>query len=335
MTVIRVLSAGLFTTVQDLGRPGHAALGISACGAADSVALRIGNRLVGNPAAAPALEMTLRGATLQFASAAWVALTGAECEASCGPAGATVALPMGTVLPMAAGDTLRCGAIRHGARTYLCIAGGIDVPRVLGSAATHARSGLGGYRGRALQSGDELQVTASPAVPRSGHLAPSALGRLYPRAAPRILRVTDGPQRHRFNAATIDRLLAAEYLVSARSDRMGVRLVGPPLLRPRPEGSTEVADSDLTAALDELVTEGVYLGAVQVPPDGQPIILAVDHQTTGGYPKLVSVISADLSQLGQLRPGERVRFARVSLAEADALLIEQEQLLASPTLVVA
>jgi antagonist of KipI len=338
MALIRVLSPGLFTTVQDLGRPGHAALGISACGAADAVALRLGNRLLANPAAAPALEMTVLGATLQFASATWVALVGADCAASRGgtdPAGGAI-LPMWTAQPVGAGEILRCGAIRQGARTYLCIAGGLDVPRVLGSAATHVRSGLGGLQGRALRAGDELHLAASQTAPAPGQVAAAAIERLYPRVQPQVLRITDGPQRDRFPAATFETLLAAEYVVSACSDRMGVRLVGPPL-RGFGAGSAAgaPAETDHGAPLAELLTEGVYLGAVQIPADGQPILLAVDHQTTGGYPKLASLIAADLGRLGQLRPADRVRFARVSLAEADALHREQELLLASPALVVA
>jgi antagonist of KipI len=153
---------------------------------------------------------------------------------------------------------------------------------------------------------------------------------LYPRTTPRILRMTDGPQRALFTAASFATLLSAEYEVSSRADRMGIRLVGPPLINPHARPVPAAAPDDaLTAPLGELLTEGVYLGAVQIPADGQPIILSVDHQTTGGYPKLASVISADHGRLGQLRPAERVRFAQVSLATADALLAEQEQLLAT------
>ena len=202
MSFLRILSPGLFTTVQDLGRPGHAALGIAACGAADTVALRIGNRLVGSAAGTAALEMTLLGATVQFVAATWIALAGADCAASrSGATGEACRVPMWTALPVAAGDILRCGAIHNGARTYLCIAGGIDVPQVLGSAATHVRSGLGGFYGRALRAGDELKVAASPAAPHPAHLTPAALPLLYPRTTPRCLRITEGPQL--FSAATL------------------------------------------------------------------------------------------------------------------------------------
>lgn len=353
MSFIRILSAGLFTTVQDLGRPGYAALGIAASGAADAVALRIGNRLVGSAAGAAALEMTLLGATVQFAAATWIALAGADCAASrSGPTGEASPVPMWTALPVAAGDILRCGAIHHGARTYLCIAGGLAVPQVLGSAATHVRSGLGGHYGRALRAKDELKVAASPPAPRPAHVAPAALQLLYPRATPRCLRITEGPQRPLFSATTFARLLATEYEVSARSDRMGVRLIARRLVVsaeafpaenfPATAGeavrqsiiSAEAFPAEnFAATAGELITEGVYLGAVQLPPDGQPIILGVDQQTTGGYPKPASVISADLPLLGQLRPADRVRFVAVSLSDADALLAEQVRLLDSPALV--
>ncbi len=349
MTVIRVLSPGLFTTVQDLGRPGHAALGVSACGAADPVALRLGNQLLGNPAAAAALEQTLVGATLLFESAAWIALAGAPCAARRGHGAADEsAVPMWTALRLDAGETLRCRAISAGARTYVCVAGGLDVPHVLGSAATHVRSGLGGQHGRALHAGDELRVVPAATPPRPGAISPTTIETLYPRCQPRLLRVTAGPAQL---AAAFAALLATEYEVSARSDRMGVRLVGPPLLGsagpvlsdrmgvrlvgPPLLGSAGPGPSaggggDSTARLGELLSQGVFLGAVQLPADGQPILLSVDHQTTGGYPIIAGVIAADLGRLGQLRPADRVRFVAVSLEEADALHFAQEQLMASP-----
>lgn len=329
MTTIRVLAPGLLTTVQDLGRPGHAALGVSACGAADAVALRLGNQLVGNPAAAAALEMTLVGATLLFESAAWVALTGAPCEARRGRGAADeLAVPMWTALRLEAGETLRCRAISEGARTYLSVAGGLDVPRVLGSAATHVRSGLGGQQGRALRAGDELRVAPSATAPRPGTISRATLATLYPPCQPRLLRVTAGPQSEQL-AAAFASLLIAEYEVSPRSDRMGVRLIGPPLLGSEGPSLQAGGAGVATARPGELLSQGVFLGAVQLPADGLPILLSVDHQTTGGYPVIAGVIAADLGRLGQLRPAERVRFAAVSLEVADALHAAQEALIAS------
>lgn len=336
MAVIRVRAPGLFTTVQDLGRPGHAARGISACGAADAVALRIGNRLVGNAATAAALEMTLAGATLEFSAATWIALCGAECAAErIRPThGGEAAVPMWTVLALQAGDVLRCRTIRNGARTYLCVAGGLDVPLVLGSAATHVRSRMGGLHGRALQAGDTLRLAHPGAAAAPGRLASWAVERLYPPAQPRLLRVTAGPQQLLFSDAALAAFGAAEYTVNPRSDRMGVRLSGPPLTGDGVGWTARAPAAACAAAPSELLSQGVPLGAVQVPADGQPILLAVDQQTTGGYPVPAVVIAADRAQLGQLRPADRVRFAPVSLAAADALLLAQELLLGSAEIIV-
>jgi biotin-dependent carboxylase-like uncharacterized protein len=332
MTRLRIVSPGPLTTVQDLGRPGYAALGISACGAADPLALRIGNRLVGNPEGAAALEMTLQGPTVQFLDPACVALAGAAEAARlvAGPEAAArrSVLPW-TAVAVRAGEVLHCGALRHGARAYLCVAGGLRVPLVLGSASTHVRSGLGGLHGRALRADDELLAGPSAGAAPGARLAPTQRDRLYPQEQPRCLRVTDGPQGARFTPAALATFLSAVYEVSPRADRMGVRLSGPALRRA--DGPAAAGG----AAADEPLTEGVYVGAVQVPADGQPILLSVDHQTTGGYPKIASIIAADQSRLGQLRPGDRVRFVRVSLDEADARWREQEGMLSSPDLIIA
>lgn len=338
MPVIRILAPGLFTTVQDLGRPGYAALGISACGAADKVALRIGNRLVGNPATAPALEMTLMGATVEFTAPGWLALAGGVCEASRGNPrlGDESPVPMWTAVQVGAGEVLRCRAVREGARTYLCIGGGVDVPLVLGSAATHTRSSLGGWHGRALRAGDELPLHAASCPPaQRGRAAPAALERIYSPSSLRVLRITAGPQQDWFGEDALATLGTAHYSVSARSDRMGVRLSGPAIFRPTLNAESSGTAATAAASRGELLSQGVPLGAVQLPADGQPILLSVDQQTTGGYPVVAGVIAADLARLGQLRPADRVRLAWVSLAEADALLLELEELLNSPALVVA
>ena len=279
------------TTVQDLGRPGYAHLGISAAGAADALSLRAGNLLVGNPEGAPALEMTLAGGTFEFESPALVAITGADFEAT---------IPMWSGVWIAAGEQLRCGHARSGARCYLCVHGGIDVPLVLGSASTHLLTGLGGYHGRALRRGEVLgcgtrAVRAAPARVRTGQEA-------WPTDR---IRVT--------SAADAALLCHATWEVQPDSDRMGIRLRGPALER----------------RTGHMLTEGVPLGAIQVPPDGQPIILFVEHQTTGGYPKIANVISADFHAVGQLRARDRVRFEQVSMDAALTLLEAQEEWLHS------
>lgn len=339
MAVMRILAPGLFTTVQDLGRPGYAALGISACGAADPVALRIGNRLVGNAVTAPALEMTLVGATVEFTAPAWIALTGAACAAGRGSSrsGSESPLPMWTAVPVAAGEVVRCGAARDGARTYLCIGGGLDVPLVLGSASTHTRSRLGGVHGRALRAGDELPLAvANYWLPKPGSAGPAVLERLYPGGPLRSIRITSGPQQDWFSEAALAALGTSQYSVSARSDRMGVRLSGPPIPAPRAErGGLDAEAAAPAAPPGELLSQGVPLGAVQIPADGQPILLGVDQQTTGGYPVIAGVIAADVARLGQLRPADRVQLTWVGLAQADVLRRELEELVNSPALVVA
>ena len=285
---IRVVSPGLQTTVQDLGRFGYAHFGVSASGAADPLSLRAGNLLVGNAENAAALEMTLVGGSFEFETDAVIALTGSDLGAG---------LPLWTAVEIKAGQTVRCGATRSGARGYLAVRGGIGVPMAMGSASVHVMTGVGG---RALRAGDVLPI-GDAAIRRP---------RTVPRRAPLFasagpLRVTPGPQAHWFS----NELYAAAYQVAEESNRMGLRLRGRPI--PSPAG--------------HMLTEGVPLGAIQVPPDGQPIILFVEHQTTGGYPKPANVISADFWRLGQLRPRDEVCFERITLEQALDLLREQEQ----------
>ena len=285
---IRVLSPGLQTTVQDLGRFGYAHFGISASGAADPLALRAGNLLVGNAENAAALEMTLVGGAFEFDRDAVIALTGSDFGAG---------LPLWTAVEIKAGQTVRCGATRSGARCYLAVRGGIGVPKAMGSASTHVMTGVGG---RPLRAGDALPIgDAAIRRPRTNPRRPPEFARTAP------LRVTPGPQAHWFSGE----LYTAAYQVAEESNRMGIRLRGPAI--PSPAG--------------HMLTEGVPLGAIQVPPDGQPIILFVEHQTTGGYPKPANIISADFWRLGQLRPRDEVRFERVTIEQALDLLRQQEQ----------
>jgi 5-oxoprolinase (ATP-hydrolysing) subunit C len=287
MTEIRVLAPGLLTTVQDLGRPGYAHLGISASGAADALSLRVGNLLVGNSPRAAALEMTLTGGTFEFSRAATIALTGSPFETSA---------PWSCAFDVQPGETLRLGPTRAGARCYLCVRGGLSVPAVLGSASTHVLTALGGLEGRSLKKGDVLCVGDAIAGPPHREVFPVDSHR-------DVVRVTEGPQ-HTWFEGSLD---SGVYQVAEESNRMGLRLDGPALPCAR-----------------QLLTEGVSLGAIQVPPQGQPIITFVEHQTTGGYPKIANVISADLPVVGQLRPRDRVRFEYISIARALELLREQE-----------
>lgn len=289
MTIV-VHSPGMLTTVQDLGRPGHGIEGVSRAGAADAVALQAGNRLAGNAPGAPALEMTLLGGTFEFPEGARVALAG----------GAPAALPVWEAIDVPPGGMLRIGPIVTGARCYLCVRGGIGVAKVAGSASTHLPSGLGPAP---LRKGDVLPIGTATAATAAGTV-PEAL-RTYRRA----LRVTRGPQAGGFDESVF---YGAEYTVATDSNRMGLRLEGPAV--------PHTHDG-------RMVTEGVPLGAVQIPANGQPIVLFVDQQTTGGYPKIANVITADLPSVAQLRPRDTVRFSLVSPAEARAALLAQSELL--------
>jgi biotin-dependent carboxylase-like uncharacterized protein len=286
------------------------------------VALRIGNRLVGNEEGAAALEMTLHGGTFQFPMGAVIALTGSVFGAALDG----VPVEPWTSLPAELGQTLRVGpTLFSGARCYLCVRGGISVEPFLGSASTHLLSGLGGHQGRALRKGDVLTIGLGKGglppwlplvVPRHRRrtVAAKAWERLVPR---KVLRVTPGPQSDWFSEEAQRLFYASTYRVAEESNRMGIRLQGAPI--PAPSGG-------------EMISEGVSLGAIQVPEGGSPIILFVEQQTTGGYPKIANVIAADFHSLGQLRPRDEIRFDLVDFATARALLLEQEKLLASKEL---
>jgi antagonist of KipI len=312
MTVIQVLAPGLLTTVQDLGREGFGPLGVSASGAADSIALRLGNRLVANSETAAGLEMTLLGGTFLFAESGVIALTGSDFGATLDQAPVA---PWNSV-PVQPGQTLRLGATRSGARCYLSVQGGIVVKPFLGSASTHLLSGLGGHEGRALRKGDTLQIGSSRGRYQSRSIAPESLRRLAPR---KTVRVTPGPQSDWFSSSAQQLFYASVYRVTEESNRMGLRLEGPPI----PENSN-----------GRMITEGVSLGAIQITAGGAPIILFVEQQTTGGYAKIANVVSADLPSLGQLRPRDEIRFEQVDWETARSLLLAQEQLLTSPDLLV-
>jgi antagonist of KipI len=311
MGVIQVQEPGLFTTVQDLGREGFGPLGVSASGAADPISLRLGNRLLGNAEGAAGLEVTLLGGTFVFPEGAVLALTGSDF-------GATLdGKPVESWTPFEAreGQALRLGPTRSGARCYLCVQGGIAVKLFLESASTHILSGLGGHEGRALRKGDLLKIGEANGSYRKRTLAAKALEGLSPR---KVLRVTPGPQSDWFPESSQRVFYASTYRVAEESNRMGLRLEGASV----PEASG-----------GKMITEGVSIGAVQIPSGGLPIILFVEQQTTGGYAKIANVISADLSSLGQLRPRDEIRFERVGWETARSLLREQEELLASEGLI--
>jgi antagonist of KipI len=265
-------------------------------GAADPFALRVANLLVGNPEDAAAIEFTLIGPELRFLHDTVIALGGGEFEA----------VPRWRPVAIAGGSTVKFGMARHGCRGYLAVAGGIDVPPVLGSRSTYVRARLGGLHGRRLVDGDQLPV---PDVRRRFRNHWHVDDRILPAYGhPAIVRVIPGEHAAQFDSAWTNRV----FKVTSQSDRMGVRLRGDPLQR---------------ASETEMLSSPVTPGTIQVPPDGQPIVLLADAQTIGGYPLLAHVISVDLPLVAQARPGDYVRFVAVSLSEARELIAAQERAL--------
>ncbi len=313
MSQIKVLEPGFQTTVQDLGRYGYAHLGISAAGAADALSLRLGNLLVENPVGAAGIEMTLVGGTFEFKSQAVIALTGSDFE----PMLDSHPVPMWLSILVQSGQVLQCGPTKGGARCYLCIRGGVHVQAVLSSASTHVLTGIGGLEGRALRKGDFLHTRATGRSYVPLKVNPDVLSRLVPA---NVLRTTAGAQSEIFSEGAHAVLHNSPYSVREESNRMGLRLRGERLER---------------AQKEELITEGVSIGAIQVPQDGQPIILFVEQPTTGGYPKIANVISADFHCLGQLKPRDEVHFELVLMEQARALLHKQESLLNPSSLIPA
>lgn len=293
--MIEVLHAGLCDLVMDLGRPGRGALGVPVGGAADPAALAAANRLVGNDESAAGLEIMLSGPSLRFPAGGVVALTGARFTAS-RDSGAP--LPWNETLVLPAGETLTLAGVESGCRCWLAVRGGVAVPSVMGSRSTFLPGGFGGYLGRPLRSGDALAIGAGAGEVRLLRACAPTRG-----AGEAALRVVAGPQAGQFDDAGLAAFFGGVFRVMAASDRRGLRLAGPAVRQ--------------TAA--ELLSQGVLPGAVQVPPDGQPIILGWDGPVTGGYPVIAAVISADLPRMAQLRPGDGLRFSTIEVDVARSL----------------
>jgi len=308
MTALTVERAGPGVTIQDGGRHGHLRHGVTVAGPMDPRAFALANLALGNPRDAAAVEVSLGGLDLATRGGAVdlaVVAPGFEVRLDDRPlpACATLRLEPGARLSLRPGD--------HGAWAYVAVAGRIDLPPVLGSLATHTRSGLGGLDGRALAAGDVLPL--ADLHPRDGAATELDLADLAPRAAP--IRVVLGPQDDHFAAAEIAAFLARDWTVSPRSDRMAYALEGEPLRH---------------AKGHDIVSDGVAHGAIQVPGSGLPFVLMADRQPTGGYPKIATVIGADLGRFAQIRPGERVRFVAVTIEEAVAARRDMAARLARP-----
>lgn len=317
---IEVLKAGALTTLQDLGRYGYQRFGVVVGGAMDEWSHRAANALVGNMDDEATLEITLLGPSLRFARAALIAVVGADLSANVGG----YPIPPGRAVVIDAGAQLDFGRRVNGVRAYLAVSGGFGVEPVMGSRSTYVRGGFGGFAGRALRKGDVLPIgSRARAVPRLAWRSarpvtlvrgPSVAAGTADRAGDVVtIRVITGTQWALFTPESRATFLTSPYQINPQSDRMGYRFEGPALHRRH----------DF-----EMISEGVAFGTVQVPPDGNPIVLMADRQTTGGYPKIACVASVDLPLLAQLAPRQAVRFRAVELQQATAQYLTRERELA-------
>ena len=308
-STFEILDPGLLTTVQDRGRYGYQRYGVPVSGAMDEFALRMANLMAGNDQDAAALEVTVRGPKIEVPASTWIAVTGADIS----PEVDGRPLSMWESVEITAGSVLAFGDLRDGMRAYVAIHGGLDVPEVMGSRSTYLKGRFGGQEGRALKAGDHLST-----LPRGGGaFIPKQLPSSY--TAPvyggiHRLRVVPGPQDHAFDSNALSKFLTSRYRIHPDSDRMGYMLDGPKIEH------RESAD---------IVSDGNPPGAIQIHGDGIPRILLADRGTTGGYTKIATVISADLSSLAQALPGQNVSFRQVTVEEAQDALREQESVIRS------
>ena len=308
MTALEVIAPGPHTTVQDQGRIGYQDVGVPRSGPLDRISLDLANALVGNPRATACLEMLLQGPTLRvLAESVRVAVVG--CSAALEVrSDNTRRIGAGRSVRLVRGEVLKVGSFADSVCGYLAVEGGLDVPHVLGSASTYVRGRIGGVEGRRLQPRDVLQLNLGAVDERAERVL----------AQPLDLRLDDpirvvlGPQADYFSDATIRTFLSSEYVVSPQADRMGYRLQGAPLAH---------------KAGYDIVSDGIVTGAVQVPGSGQPIVLMVDNQTTGGYAKIATVISADVPIVARRRPGRAIRFTEVDVVQAERMRRDQEAML--------
>ncbi len=296
---IRILNPGLQTTIQDLGRNGYSHYGVSSSGAADDLSFRLGNLIVGNKENLAAIEMTLLGGDYKFDIDANISLTGSKFDAKI----EGESLHFYKNIPIQSGQLLSIGQSLQGSRCYLAVRGGIDINDVLSAKTTHLTSKIGGVDGRSLKKDDVLIIGEEQKL-----LNPININEMLDINMSKLL-IIKGLQSNYISKSTWKIFLNQEYIVSNLSNRMGIRL----------EGNSLKLDNE-----NEIITEGVPLGAIQLPSNGYPIISFVEHQTTGGYPKIANVISSELHKVGQLKPGDKFQFELVSLEEAEALRHERE-----------
>lgn len=306
--VCKMIKPGMFSTVQDLGRIGYQKDGIIVSGAMDTYSFQLANLLVGNDRNDPALEITVIGPVIEFLVDTQIAITGAET---------TVLLDDEKIhlwksYRVKKGQILKFLPATNGVRLYLAIAGGIVVPKVLNSAATYVAGKLGGFQGRKLEKGDILLGKVDPYIPKyERFLCKKYIPNIRDKS---IIRVIKGPEFTQFTDESVQHFFQSYYEITETADRMGYRLFGKQLTR---------------KVKRNMISDAVTFGTIQVPEDGQPIILMADRQTTGGYDRIANVISVDLPKLAQLAPRSQIRFQEVSLQKAQKLFLQQEKLIRS------
>jgi biotin-dependent carboxylase-like uncharacterized protein len=305
MEIFELKNPGPYTTVQDGGRLGYQQFGIPLTGALDSFAYRVANFLVGNPEGAAVLETTIMGPELEILGQADLAVTGADAPITVN----NIPIPGWSSFRVKAGDKVKIGPVQSGCRNYIAVTGGIDVPLVMGSRSCYVGATIGGYQGRIQARGDVLSRSEGHLLDKPRQL-PIKLVPVY--SADIVLRAVSGPQDDYFDRG-LETFFESDFSVSTHANRMGYRLDGPPVIH------REGVDKSI-------ISEPSLPGGVQVTPDGQAIILLVE-QTVGGYTKIATVVSTDISRIGQAKPGDRIRFERTNLEKAHALYRERHELL--------
>lgn len=301
---------GILTTMQDLGRRGKQDVGVPVSGAIDDIAFRLANAILGNDPGAAALEITLIGPKLEFTTANWIAISGADLSPSLIRAETSPsAIEMNKAVRVESGDIIEFGKRRSGLRAYLAVGGGFQAEELFGSVSTHVRSGLGGLEGRAIKSGDRLYLTDNQPEPPAPFDIPH-WSKVLTAEGTVLVRFSYGREYSQFTDDSLDAFVTQSFSILPQSDRMAYRLKGPSIRR--------------LPGLPDILSEAVTFGTVQVPPSGQPIILMADRQTTGGYPRIAQISQVDLPILAQLPPGQRLKFRRITLGESQALLLRRE-----------
>lgn len=303
MNSIKILNPGLFTTIQDKGRWGYQKFGMSVAGVMDDFSTRIANMLVGNYEYEAVLETTLLGAEIIFNCDEVISITGSNMN----PRLNGNPIPMWTSLFVKSGDKLSSSGAISGLRSYIAFSRGLDVPEIMGSKSTFTRGNLGGYEGRKLNAGDEINL-GKKSLLKSGTYLPTQYVPIYSRN--NIIRVVLGPQDDYFDQKAIDTFLSSKYTITSEADRMGYRLDGPKI--------NHIVGADI-------VSDGVVFGSIQVPGHGSPIIMMADRQTTGGYTKIATVITPDLCTLAQMSPGNTIDFELVTVEESHRIYKEYEK----------